>query len=84
MIISQAAKTYAKGLILAAQAKTNSYDAILDELQNVNAVITSSGELNTVLNSPAIATEQKMLIIQDIFNNKVSLPVIVSIEINHQ
>lgn len=76
MIISQTAKTYAKGLILAVQAKTSSYDAILDELQNVNAVITNSMELNTVLNSPAIATEQKMLIIQDIFNNKISSDIV--------
>ncbi len=76
MIISQTAKTYAKGLILAAQAKTNSYDAILDDLQKVNAVITNSIELASILNSPAVTKEQKILIIQDIFSNKVSKDII--------
>ena len=72
MIISQTAKTYAKGLIQAEQSEAVSYDAILAELEKVNEIINNSNELNSVLNSPAVATEQKILIIQDIFDKKVN------------
>ncbi|MBE7709936.1 MAG: ATP synthase F1 subunit delta [Cyanobacteria bacterium SIG32] len=72
MIISQTAKTYAKGLVLTTQNGATSCDAILEELNNVKNIIKSSDDLNGVLNSPAVTTEQKLLIIQDIFQNKVS------------
>ena len=72
MIISQTAKIYAKGLIQTKKSEAVSYDVVLAELENVYSVINNSNELKSVLHSPAIAAEQKILIIEDIFANRIS------------
>ena len=72
MMISQTAKTYAKGLVQTIQNGSFDYDIALNDLQTVLNILNSSAELQTVLCSPTVTVEQKNLIIQDIFEQKIS------------
>lgn len=66
--ISQSAKTYADALIKSEQDKTD----ILKNLEIVSEIIKSSDNLRTVLNSPAISTEKKIEIIDEVFKIEIT------------
>ena len=69
MIISQTAKTYAKGLIQS--GNTDSYNSLSGDLDKVKNIVNNSTDLKSVLNSPAVTVEQKCLIIEDVFKNEI-------------
>ena len=72
MKISQSAKTYADALIKMSQDGLMTYDDILKDLETVTEIIKSSADLKNVLVTPAVPTEQKLEIINDIFNNQIN------------
>ena len=76
MIISQTAKTYAKGLIQTAQDGSIDFVAIQHDLKTISEILESSPDLNTVLLSPAVTMEQKINIIEDVFRTEISSQVL--------
>ncbi len=72
MKISQSAKTYADALIKMSQDGLMAYDDILKDLETVTEIIKSSADLKNVLVTPAVPTEQKLEIINDIFNSQIN------------
>ncbi len=72
MIISQTAKTYAKGLIQTAQNGSIDYNTTLQNLEHILEVVNTSTELKTVLCTPTISIEEKISVINDIFNKETS------------
>ena len=76
MIISQTAKTYAKGLIQTIQNGSINYDTALNNLQTIVETLNTSSELKTVLSSPTVTIEQKNTIIEDVFGKEISTQII--------
>lgn len=68
--VSSISKIYAKALMDIA-AENNSYDSILNQLQEIKAVLNNSEDLMIVLANSSIATAKKIEIINDVFAGKV-------------
>ena len=69
--ISKSAKIYADALIKTAQDGKMRYEDISINLETVEKILESSTELRSVLISPAVSTEQKAAVIDDVFKNQV-------------
>ncbi len=70
--ISQSAKIYADALIKLGQDNVMSYDDILKYLDTIKNILNSSEDLKNVLLTPAVPVEQKIGIIEDIFQSRVN------------
>ncbi len=71
MALLRIARRYATALLeLAAEA--GAHERIYEELQDVAAVLRSSGELRAVLRNPVIRTERKRAILEELFAGRVS------------
>ncbi len=68
--VSSISKIYAKALMDIA-AENNSYDSILNQLQEIKAVLNNSEDLMIVLANSSIATAKKIEIINDVFAGKI-------------
>lgn len=68
--VSSISKIYAKALMDIA-TENNSYDSILNQLQEIKAVLDNSEDLMVVLANSSIATAKKIEIINDVFAGKV-------------
>ena len=68
--VSSISKIYAKALMDIA-TENNSYDSILNQLQEIKAVLDNSEDLMVVLANASIATAKKIEIINDVFAGKV-------------
>lgn len=68
--VSSISKIYAKALMDIA-AENNSYDSILNQLQEIKAVLNNSEDLMIVLANSSIATAKKIEIINDVFAEKI-------------
>ncbi len=73
--ISTSAKTYAESLIQIAKDNIISYDAIVNDLNNIKEILSESSELSDTMNNPAISDKVKYEIIESIFANIISIPV---------
>ncbi len=76
-MVNSLAKTYAEALIKAAQDSATSFDEILKELNEISETLKNSSELRYVLETPAVSTEQKISITNDIFKSNLS-PVVLN------
>jgi F-type H+-transporting ATPase subunit delta len=82
MIISKAAKRYARAFFEIAQEK-DCLDTVKDDFVAVDAAIEGSSELNSFLKAPLIASEKRIEVLKTLFTsriNKLSLEFLLFLE----
>lgn len=70
--MNSANKIYAKALIDMTNDGKISRSVLLRELDSVSSVLSASKDLYDILTSPAVSSDKKILILSDIFENKIN------------
>ena len=65
-------KIYAKALIDMTNDEKISRPDLLRELDSVSSVLSASGDLSDILKSPAVSSDKKVLILEDIFKDNIN------------
>ena len=69
--ITQSAKIYADALIETAKDDRLSYNEIFEDINTISQILKSSGDLKKILLTPAVPSEKKIEIIEDVFTSQV-------------